>query len=45
MRVKTNNQLRLDLEHSYVKLGQVASSGGRYYFEIGYEDKLIKLIK
>lgn len=43
MRVKTNNQLRLDLEYSDDKLGQVAPNGGRYYFEIGYKEKLIKL--
>ena len=43
MRVKTNNQIRLDLEYSDDKLGQVAPGGGRYYFEIGYNDKMIKL--
>lgn len=43
MRVKTNNQIRLDLEYSEDKMGQVAPGGGRYYFEIGYNDKLIKL--
>lgn len=43
MRVKTNNQIRLDLEYSEDKMGQIAPGGGRYYFEIGYEDRLIKL--
>ena len=43
MRVKTNDQIRLDLEYSEDKLGQVAPGGGRYYFEIGYKDKMIKL--
>lgn len=43
MRVKTHDKLRLDLEHSDDKLGQVAPGGGRYYFEIGYNDNLIKL--
>ncbi len=43
MRVKTHGQLRTDLEYSDDKLGQIAPGGGRYYFEIGYEDKLIKL--
>ena len=43
MRVRTNDQIRLDLEYSEDKLGQVAPGGGRYYFEIGYKDKMIKL--
>ena len=43
MRVKTYEQLRLDINYSDDKLGQVAPGGGRYYFEIGYEDKLIQL--
>ena len=43
MRVRTHNQIRLDLEYSEDKLGQVAPGGGRYYFEIGYKEKLIKL--
>ena len=43
MRVKTNDQIRLDLEYSDDKLGQVAPGGGRYFFEIGYKDKLIQL--
>lgn len=43
MRVKTYDKLRLDLEYSDDKLGQVAPGGGRYYFEIGYGEKLIKL--
>lgn len=43
MRVKTYDQLRLDLEYSDDKLGQIAPGGGRYYFEIGYKENLIKL--
>ncbi|MBE6054637.1 MAG: hypothetical protein E7212_12190 [Clostridium sartagoforme] len=43
MRVKTNNKIRLDLEYSEDKMGQIAPGGGRYYFEIGYGEKLIKL--
>ena len=43
MRVKTYDQLRLDIEYSNDKLGQLAPGGGRYYFEIGYKEKLIKL--
>ena len=43
MRVKTNNQLRLDLEYCEDKMGQIAPGGGRYYFEIGYNDKMVKL--
>ena len=43
MRVKTNDALRLDIAYSEDKLGQVAPGGGRYYFEVGYKEKLIKL--
>ncbi len=43
MRVKTHEAIRLDMEYSEDKLGQVAPGGGRYYFEIGYKEKLIKL--
>ena len=43
MRVKTNDQIRLDTEYSEDKLGQVAPGGGRYYFEIGYKENMIKL--
>ena len=43
MRVKHYDKLRLDLEYSEDKLGQVAPGGGRYYFEIGYKENLIKL--
>ena len=43
MRVKSHNKLRLDIEYSDDKLGQIAPGGGRYYFEIGYNDNLIKL--
>lgn len=43
MRVKTYDKLALDLNYAEDKLGQVAPGGGRYYFEIGYEDKLVKL--
>ncbi len=43
MRVKTHDQLRVDTEYAEDKLGQVAPNGGRYYFEIGYKEKMIKL--
>ena len=43
MRVRTHEAIRLDPEYSEDKLGQVAPGGGRYYFEIGYKEKLIKL--
>jgi len=43
MRVKTYDKLRLDSEYSEDKMGQIAPGGGRYYFEIGYGEKLIKL--
>ena len=43
MRVKTYDSIELDSDYSNDKMGQVAPGGGRYYFEIGYEDKLIKL--
>lgn len=43
MRVKTNNQIKLDLAYCEEKPGQVAPNGGRYYFEIGYDDKVIQL--
>ena len=43
MRVRHYDKLRLDLEYSEDKLGQVAPGGGRYYFEIGYKENLIKL--
>ena len=43
MRVKTYDRLRLDLEYAEDKLGQLAPGGGRFYFEIGYNEKLIKL--
>ena len=43
MRVRHYDKLRLDTEYSEDKLGQVAPGGGRYYFEIGYKENLIKL--
>lgn len=43
MRVKTYDKLRLDTKYAEDKLGQLAPGGGRYYFEIGYNEKLIKL--
>lgn len=43
MHVQSHNALRLDTEYSEDKLGQVAPGGGRYFFEIGYKDKLIQL--
>ena len=43
MRVKTYDSIRLDTEYSEDKLGQVAPGGGRYYFEIGYKEKMVKL--
>ena len=43
MRVKTYDQIRLDLSYCEEKPGQVAPNGGRYYFEIGYKDKCISL--
>ena len=43
MRVKTNDQLKLDLSYSEDKPGQIAPNGGRYYFEIGYKEKTIQL--
>ena len=43
MRVRHYDKLRLDLEYSDDKLGQIAPGGGRYFFEIGYKDKLIQL--
>ena len=43
MRVKTNDQLRLDFEYSEGKPGQIAPGGGRYFFEIGYKEKSIQL--
>lgn len=43
MRVKTNDQLKVDLSYCEDKPGQVAPNGGRYYFEIGYKEKNIQL--
>ena len=43
MRVKTHGQLILDSDYSNDKIGEKAPGGGRYYFEIGYDDKLVKL--
>lgn len=43
MRVKTNEQVRLDIAYAEDKMGQIAPGGGRYYFEIGYQENCIKL--
>ncbi len=43
MRVKTHQKLELDTAYAEDKCGQVAPNGGRYYFEIGYKQKNIKL--
>ena len=43
MRVRSEETLRLDPEYCEDKLGQLAPNGGRYYFEIGYKDKMVKL--
>lgn len=40
--VKTLNG-KLDLSYCEGKPGQVAPNGGRYYFEIGYNEKIIQL--
>lgn len=41
--VKTNESLRLDKSYSLDKTGPAAPGGGRYYFECGYNDTLVKL--
>jgi len=33
----------LNIEYSEDKPGEIAPGGGRYYFEIGYKKKLVKL--
>ncbi|WP_458407068.1 hypothetical protein [Anaerotignum sp.] len=41
--VVENKTLRLDKAYSLDKTGPFAPGGGRYYFECGYNDKLVKL--
>ena len=41
--VVENKSLRLDKTYSMDKTGPFAPGGGRYYFECGYSDKLVKL--
>lgn len=43
MGVVEDQSLRLDLEYSLDKMGPVAPGGGRYYFEVGCGEKLVKL--
>jgi len=38
-----NESLRLDKAYSMDKTGPLAPGGGRYYFECGYKDRLVKL--
>ena len=41
--VVENDSLRLDKAYSLDKTGPMAPGGGRYYFECGTKDKLVKL--
>lgn len=41
--VVEHDTLRLDKSYSLDKTGPAAPGGGRYYFECGYGDKLVKL--
>ena len=41
--VVPHESLRLDKSYSLDKSGPFAPGGGRYYFECGYQDKLVKL--
>ena len=41
--VVEHESLRLDKAYSLDKTGPMAPGGGRYYFECGYGDKLVKL--
>lgn len=43
MGVVEEQSLRLDLEYSLDKMGPAAPGGGRYYFEVGCGEKLVKL--
>lgn len=43
MRVKTYGKLNLDIKHSLDKIGQEAPNGGKYYFEVGYKNEILKL--
>lgn len=41
--VAENDSLRLDKAYSIDKTGPFAPGGGRYYFECGYKNRLVKL--
>ncbi len=41
--VVENESLRLDKAYSMDKIGPIAPGGGRYYFEFGYDGKLVTL--
>ena len=41
--VVENESLRMDIEYSLDKMGPKAPGGGRYYFEVGCKDQLVKL--
>lgn len=41
--VEENRTLFLDIEYSVDKCGPVAPGGGRYYFEFGCDERLVKL--
>lgn len=41
--VVEEESLKLDIEYSLDKTGPAAPGGGRYYFEVGYGEKLVKL--
>lgn len=41
--VVEDESLRLDIEYSLDKMGPAAPGGGRYYFEVGCGDTLVKL--
>ena len=43
MRVKTHGKLNLDTKYCLDKKGQEAPNGGRYYFEVGYKERVVKL--
>lgn len=41
--VVEDQSLRLDIEYSLDKIGPAAPGGGKYYFEVGCGEKLVKL--
>ncbi len=41
--VEENSTLRLDKEYSLDKTGPLAPGGGRYYFEFGCDEKIVRL--